>query len=140
MASGWSLSQLLAHLGSEVADITFNPLNGEEAWRYDHSSMKLHGDHGAVDLRLLFELNGHTHSAAWSPQWNDSGSKGVLTLGQLSPLRRGTWTGDALRLQDPAGRLWSANPGVLLEPGGAVRYRVSGIAPPALLTWLVEQE
>ena len=36
-------------------------------------------------------------------------------IGSLTPPRLGAWMGEALKVPDPAGRTWSARPGVLAD-------------------------
>ena len=136
-ASAWSLSQVLSALGAEIQDIHFWGPDGTEVWRYNHASMTIHGPQGAADLSLLFESE--TGQIQWRANWDESKMGGKITIGQLSPLRQGIWRGDEVSWSDSQGCEWHAPKGCLLRRNGALEFTLDAIAPPAVLSWMVEQ-
>ncbi len=137
-ASAWSLSQLLCSLGVEVPDIRFSDPDGRVVWRYRYETGEISGPAGVLDLRLMLEAGSLNGRAWWAPHWDQSASES-LTIGQVAPLQGGRWTGEFLQIRDSSRHTWSAPPGTLYRPGGALRYRISAIASPAVLGWLVEE-
>ena len=136
-ASQWSLGQLLASFGLEVADIEVFSPEGEEIGRYNHDTRCFYNTGGFVDLSILFEKS--LANARWSSNWLDTGISGRrILIGQLSPPRRGIWKGDRLTWTDSKGQVWHGTPGLLEERQGGRAIRINNIAPPPLLAWLVE--
>jgi hypothetical protein len=135
--SAWSLSQVLSALGVSVPDLLFCEPDGAEVWRYNHASMTVHGAEGTADLSLLFETD--TGEARWTANWDETRTGRRITIGQISPLRRGSFRGDGLAWSDSQGRKWTAPRGCLVRSSGAVVFTLDAIAPPAVLSWMVEQ-
>jgi hypothetical protein len=136
-ASAWSLSQVLSALGVSVPDLLFRGSDGAEVWRYNHASMTVHGAEGTADLSLLFETD--TGEARWTANWDETRTGRRITIGQISPLRQGSFRGDGLAWSDSQGRKWTAPRGCLVRSSGAVLFTLDAIAPPAVLSWMVEQ-
>jgi len=133
--TGWSLSQLIADLGEPVEDAVLHDQSGKELGRYQHRERQFVNASGAHDLSVWLNQKTGRPFGDWHPQWKSTG-KG-LTIGQLSPLRRGVWRGDSFQIADAEGRIWKALSGRLEGPRPQLRYRLSAHFPPAVLAWWV---
>ena len=130
------LAGLLARLGVEVPDLTITDDDSGDTYRYRYATRCVTGPLGSLDLSLRFQMQ-PGEKVRWTPRWDQSGAN-KRVLGQLAPVRTGVWRGDALAIDSPTESPWTATPGVLTDAGGERRYTLSAIAPPALLTWLLE--
>jgi len=130
------LAGLLSRLGVEIPDLTITDDESGDTYRYRYATRCVTGPFGTLDLSLRFEAPTQD-TARWTPRWdNDGANKRVLN--QLTPVQTGVWRGDALVLHSRTQRAWTATPGVLTDERSERRYTLSAVAPPALLTWLLE--
>ncbi len=130
------LAGLLARRGIHIAPLEIIDHTQHIIYRYDHTTRQVTTPSGLVDLNLRFE-SPNTHAANWTPRWDNTGAN-KRVLSQLQPLRTGIWRGDALEVSVADQRAWTATPGVITDEQGTTRFTLSGIAPPALITWLLE--
>ena len=130
------LAGLLARLGVEIPDLTITDDESGDTYQYAYATRCVTGPFGTLDLNLRFE-GPPQDTARWNPRWDNAGAN-KRVLSQLAPVRTGVWRGDALVIHSPSQRPWTATPGVLTDPHGERKYTLSAVAPPALLTWLLE--
>ena len=131
------LAGLLARRGVPVSPLEIIDHTLNTSYRYNYKTRLLETPAGPIDLNLRFGAALNTQAANWTPRWdNTGGNKRVLS--QLQPLRTGIWRGDALEVSVADQRAWTATPGVITDEQGTTRFTLSGIAPPALITWLLE--